>query len=355
MRRRPTRPVQVGSVQIGGEARVSVQSMTNTDTGDVEATLQQIRHLAAAKADIVRVAVPKADALEAFGRIVHLSPVPIVADIHFDHRLAIEAARLGAHKLRINPGNIGGRARIAEVIAAARDHGIPIRIGVNAGSLEKDLLARHGGPTSEALVESARRNLSLVGELGFGDLVVSIKTSDVPTFIAANEAFAADTDVPLHLGVTEAGLPGQGTIKSAVGVGALLAQGIGDTVRVSLTGDPVEEVHAGRAILRALGIISGPELISCPTCARCHMDIEPLARRVEEALRDVTVPMKVAVMGCEVNGPGEAKHADVGIAAGSGRAVLFRRGRVVKTLPEAEAEEALLQAIQDLAQGWPAG
>ncbi|MFQ6098118.1 MAG: flavodoxin-dependent (E)-4-hydroxy-3-methylbut-2-enyl-diphosphate synthase [Armatimonadota bacterium] len=352
MRRRPTRMVRVGSVVIGGDASVSVQSMTNTDTRDVEGTLDQIRYLAIVKADIVRVAVPRANALEAFGDIVRRAPVPIVADVHFDHRLAVEAAKRGAHKIRINPGNIGGRAEVAEVVSAARDHGIPIRVGVNAGSPEEDLLARYGGPTPEALVESAKRNHELLRELGCEDVVVSIKASDVPTLIAANEAFAAETDVPLHLGVTEAGLEADGAVKSAVGIGALLARGIGDTIRVSLTADPAQEVHVGRGILRTLGLITGPELISCPTCARCRIDLQPLAQRVADALTHVEAPIKVAVMGCEVNGPGEAKHAHVGIAGGMGKAVLFRLGEVVQTVPEQDAGDVLLREIETLARQW---
>ena len=338
----------VGPVQIGGGAPVSVQSMTNTDTRDAAATLQQVRWLAAAGAGIVRVAVPAADALEAFAEVIRQSPVPIVADIHFDHELAIAAIERGAAKVRVNPGNIGGPERLLAVAEAARARRVPIRVGVNAGSLEHDLLQQHGGPTAAALAESALRSTRLLQAHGFGDVVVSIKTTHVPTLIEANERFAAESDLPLHLGVTEAGLPGRGTVKSAVGIGALLGKGIGDTIRVSLTGDPVAEVKAGRDILRALGLLQGPELISCPTCARAHMDVEPLARRVEALLEGIDAPITVAVMGCEVNGPKEAKWADVGVAAGKGSVLLFKHGEIVARVPASEVEDVLLAAIQAL-------
>ncbi len=345
--------MRVGAVQIGGGAPVSVQSMTNTDTRDVGATLQQVRWLAAAGAEIVRVALPAADALDAFAEIAGESPVPIVADVHFDHQLAIAAIERGAAKVRVNPSNIGGPRKLLAVADAALDHAVPLRVGVNAGSLERDLLRDHGGPTAAALTESALRSARALREHGLDDIVVSMKTAHVPTLIEANELFCAESDLPLHLGVTEAGLPGRGTIKSAVGIGALLAKGVGDTIRVSLTGDPVAEVKAGRDILRSLGLLEGPELVSCPTCARAHMDVEPLARRVEALLEGLDAPITVAVMGCEVNGPQEAKWADVGVAAAKSSVLLFRHGEVVRRVAAADVEEALLAEIRGLVSSLP--
>ncbi|MFQ6132891.1 MAG: flavodoxin-dependent (E)-4-hydroxy-3-methylbut-2-enyl-diphosphate synthase [Armatimonadota bacterium] len=347
--RRRARAVMVGGVQIGGDAPVSVQSMTNTDTCDLPATLEQVRWLAAAGADLVRIAVPSAEALDAFAEVKAQSPVPVIADVHFDHRLAIGALERGADKVRVNPGNIGGSEKLKAVAEAAADCGAALRVGVNAGSLERDLLERAGGPSARALVDSALRSLAMLDEMGFRNLVASIKSAHVPTMIEANTLLAGQTDVPLHLGVTEAGLPGKGTVKSAVGIGALLAQGIGDTIRVSLTGDPVHEVAAGRDILRSLGLLAGPDLVSCPTCARAHMDLEPLARRVEAMLESVEAPITVAVMGCEVNGPGEARWADVGIAAGRNSAVLFKHGEIVRRVRDDEVEEVLLGEIRELA------
>ena len=348
--RRQARAVTVGGVQIGGGAPVSVQSMTNTDTCDVEATVQQVRWLAAAGADLVRVAVPTAEALEAFAQVKRGSPVPLIADIHFDYRLAVGALERGADKVRVNPGNLGGPEKLKAVAEAAASHGAALRVGVNAGSLERDILQKAGGPTAQALVDSALRRLELLDEMDFRQVVASIKSAHVPTMIEANVLLAGRTDAPLHLGVTEAGLPGKGTIKSAVGIGALLAQGLGDTIRVSLTGDPVQEVVAARDILRSLGLRAGPDLVSCPTCARAHIVLEPLARRVEAALESVQAPITVAVMGCEVNGPGEAKWADVGVAAGRGSALLFRHGTVVRRVSEDEVEEALLSEIRALVE-----
>ncbi len=346
--RRASRPVSVGPVRIGGPAPVSVQTMTKTDTADAEATLEQIKRITAAGADLVRVAVPRAEALEAFERICAASPLPVIADIHFDHRLAIEAARRGAAKLRINPGNLGGRKRLEAVLTAATQAGIPVRIGVNAGSLPRDVLERHGGPTAEAMCAAALRMVAAAQDLGFQDLVVSLKASDVPRTVQANRRFAAESDLPLHLGVTEAGLGREALVRSAVGIGALLAEGIGDTIRVSLTDDPCGEVRAGREILRALGLLPGPVLVACPTCGRCQVDLRPIVEEVREALAGLTAPIVVAVMGCEVNGPGEARHADVGLAAGKDAMVLFRRGEVVRRVPVSQAAAALAAEISAL-------
>ncbi len=349
--RRLTREVRVGDVTIGGRAPIAVQTMTNSDTCDVAGTLAQIRSANAAGADIVRVAVPNMDAVAALRDIIPETGLPIVADVHFDYRLAVGAAHAGAHKLRINPGNIGDDERLRAVVEAASEHGIPIRIGVNAGSLERDLLSKYGHPTAEALAESAFRNVERVQEMGFGEIVVSIKASDVATTVMANRMFASGSDLPLHVGITEAGIGRAAIVHSAIGIGLLLEDGIGDTIRVSLTGEIVEEVLAGRDILLALGLSSGPRLVSCPTCGRCQVDLPALATQVGEFLAGVDEPLVVAVMGCEVNGPGEAREADVGLAAGRDRATLFRRGEIVKTVRMDEALEALreliMQAIGD--------
>lgn len=346
--RRPTRAVMVSEVQIGGGAPVSVQTMTKTDTGDTEATLAQIRTAAAAGADIVRVAIPNQQVLDSFAQITAASPVPVVADIHFDYRLAVAAAERGAAKLRVNPGNIGDDRRLAAVIESAQAAGIPVRLGVNAGSLEKDILDKYGHPTAEALAESARRSVQRAERLDFGDIVVSIKASDVATTLAANRLFAQETDVPLHIGITEAGFGSSGVVRSALGLGLLLAEGLGDTLRVSLTDDPVEEVRVGRGILLELGLLSGPRLVSCPTCARCKVDLRPIAEEVEQALQEIDAPIVVAVMGCEVNGPGEAKEADIGLACGGDYAVIFRHGEPIKRVKMSEALEELLKEIQGL-------
>jgi (E)-4-hydroxy-3-methylbut-2-enyl-diphosphate synthase len=338
---------------MGGGAPVSVQSMTKTSTTDVPATLRQVAELAEAGADLVRVAVPKAEAVDAFRAICAGSPVPIVADIHFDYRLAVAAAEAGAAKLRINPGNIGGDEGLRAVIEAAQRRSLPIRIGVNAGSLEKDLVEQHGRHAPEALCESAVRNVERLERLGFRDLVVSIKASNVRATIEANRLFARACDVPLHLGVTEAGVGETAVVKSAVGIGTLLAEGIGDTLRVSLTEDPVREVEVALELLQALGHRSGPELISCPTCGRTKVDLLPLARELKRGLRGLKAPVTVALMGCEVNGPGEAQTADVGIALGQGSGILFRRGEIVRRVPEAEVVAVLLEEAGRLAQSYP--
>ncbi len=328
--RRKTRQVKVGDVAIGGDARISVQSMTKTDTGDVEATLSQISRLKDVGCDIVRCAVPDMESAKALCEIKRRSALPLVADIHFDYRLAVAAATAGADKLRINPGNIGGRDRVAKVAEAAKERGIPIRVGVNSGSIPKDLLSKHSGPTWEALVESAKRSISLLVDEGFEDIVVSLKASDVMTTIRAYRALAGLCDFPLHLGVTEAGGVRAGTVKSSIALGTLLMEGIGDTIRVSLTHEPEEEVKVGIALLSAIGVqTDGVEIISCPTCGRCRGDLMKILEDVEERLKGFRFPIKVAVMGCEVNGPGEAREADVGVALGEKSGLIFREGRPI--------------------------
>ena len=322
-----TKTVRVGELKLGGGNPVLVQSMTNTDTRDVEATLEQIRALSAAGCDLVRVSVYDQACAEAVRDLVDGSPVPLVADIHFDHRLAIRAAENGIAKLRINPGNIGGEAHVRELADCAKRHHIPIRIGVNSGSAEKELLAKYGGPTAQCLTESALNHARMLEKVGFEDIVLSMKSSDVRLTVAAYRLAHELCDYPLHVGVTEAGLPGQGTVKSAIGIGALLLDGIGDTIRVSLSGDPLPEAQAGWDILRALDLRRrGVQLIACPTCGRTVIPVADIARRVEEALADITVPLKVAVMGCVVNGIGEGREADVGIAGGRDGGALFVRG-----------------------------
>ena len=344
-----TRTINVGGVSIGGGSPVSIQSMTNTPTHDVEATLAQIRALAAAGCEIVRVAVPDMAAAKAIGALKAGSPVPLVADIHFDYRLALEAAEQGIDKIRINPGNIGSSDRVEAVAKACRERGIPIRVGVNGGSLETDLLAKYGGPTPEAMVDSALGHVRLLEKHGFEDICVSLKTSSVPATMHAYRLMAERYDYPLHLGVTEAGTREMGELKAAAGIGGLLALDIGDTLRVSLTADPVEEVYAARRILKAVGLRRvGPELISCPTCGRTQIDLIPMARRVEELLKRVDKPITVAVMGCVVNGPGEARHADVGLAGGKGEGVLFQHGEIVARVPEDQLVPGLMKLIEEL-------
>lgn len=346
--RKHTHRIHVGSVPVGGDAPIAVQSMTNTRTPDVAATVAQIRRLEAAGCEIIRVAVPDAEAARAISAIKRQITIPLIADIHFDYRLALAAAAAGADGLRINPGNIGGREKIRAVVQAAKDRGIPIRIGVNAGSLEKDILKAYGSPTAEALVESALRQIELMADFDFDHLKLAIKSADVLKTVAAYRLLSAKTDFPLHVGVTEAGGLYTGIVKSALGIGMLLAEGIGDTLRVSLTRDPVEEVRVGYEILKALGIRRrGPEIISCPTCGRTSIDLFSIAQAVETALMTRTAPIRVAVMGCVVNGPGEAKEADVGIAGGDGTGILFKKGKVVKKFPEDRLVEELLKAIDE--------
>lgn len=327
---------------------MSVQSMVKADTNDTESVLEQVKRCVAAGAQIMRVAVPSAEALDGFERICAQSPVPVVADIHFDYTLAVEAARRGAAKLRINPGNIGDDERLAAVVEAAGERGIPIRAGINAGSLEKDIAREHHGATAAACSASARRSVERMKRLGFEELVVSIKASDVPRTVAANRLFSAESDLPLHLGITEAGFGESGTVKSAVGLGILLAEGIGDTIRVSLTQEPSTEVRVGREILKSLGLRPGPELVSCPTCGRCRVDLAPLVREVADMLEGVEDSIVVAVMGCEVNGPGEAREADIGVAAGKGKVAVFRRGEILKTVEFAQAAATVREEIERL-------
>lgn len=344
-----TRKIHVGPVEVGGGAPVSIQSMLNTKTTDVAASLAQICALADAGCQIARLAVPNQEAAAAFAEIAADAPLPLVADIHFDYRLAIAAAKGGAAKIRINPGNIGGPEHVRAVVDACGERNIPIRIGVNGGSLDKRLLQKYGHPTAEALVESAFSHIALLEDCGFHDICVSMKSSSVPTMMAAYRLFHERSDYPLHLGVTETGTAYMGTIKSAMGIGGLLCMGIGDTIRVSLTDDPVEEVRAARAILKAAGLRrDGVNIIACPTCGRTRIDLIGLARQVEEALRDCQKPITVAVMGCVVNGPGEAREADVGIAGGEDCGILFVKGEKKQTLPYEELLPALLAYIDCL-------
>lgn len=334
---------------IGGSNPIRVQSMTNTRTEDPEVTLSQVEALHREGAELVRVAVQNRRALEGFRRLREMTRVPLVADIHFDYRLAIGAIEAGADKVRINPGNLGGLRRFREVVAAARANWVPLRIGVNSGSLEDELIEKHGGVTTEAMAESALRWLARAEEMGFGDVVISVKGSSVPRTIRAYQLVSGATDAPLHVGITEAGFGLEGAVKSAVGIGALLAMGIGDTIRVSLTGDPTEELKVAWEILKSLEIRArGPIIISCPTCGRTRIDLLALVKRVQEALARETLPIRVAVMGCEVNGPGEAREADVGIAAGPGFGYVFRKGRVVRKVPEGKLLRALLEEIEEL-------
>jgi (E)-4-hydroxy-3-methylbut-2-enyl-diphosphate synthase len=339
-------------VAIGAGAPISIQSMTKTDTRDVMATAAQIQELVRCDCDIVRLAIPDLEAAEAFVEIRRQVSLPLVADVHFDYRLALKAAEYGADKLRINPGNIGSRERVKQVVLAAKERGIPIRIGVNAGSLEKDLLETFNGPSHEALVESALRHISQCEDLGFEDIVLSLKASDVPTTIDAYRLISERVDYPLHIGITEAGPPGIGSVRSAVGLGILLSEGIGDTLRVSLTGPPREEVAVGYEILKSLHLRDhGPFLISCPICGRCEVDLLPVVNEVEQRLREIKPPVQVAVMGCVVNGPGEARHADVGLAAGKGSGVLFRRGEIVRKVKESEFVTSLMKEVEAFIRG----
>ena len=344
-----TKAITVGPVQIGGGAPVSIQSMLNTKTTDVEGSLAQLRRLAAAGCQIARLAIPDMDAARAFEEICAASPLPLVADIHFDYRLAIAAAEAGASKIRINPGNIGGTERVRAVVDACREKHIPIRIGVNGGSLDKKLLEKYGHPTAEALVESAFSHIELLESCGFYDICVSMKSSSVPLMMQAYRLFSERSDYPLHVGVTETGTEYMGTIKSAMGIGGLLCMGIGDTIRVSLTADPVREVEAAKAILKAAGLRrEGVNIIACPTCGRTRIDLIGLANRVEQALAACDKPITVAVMGCVVNGPGEAREADVGIAGGEDCGILFVKGEMVKKLPYDELLDALVQYVDAL-------
>ena len=341
--------MNIGGVVIGGGAPVTIQSMCNTATEDVAATVAQILRLEQAGCQIIRVAVPTMEAAAAIGAIKKAIHIPLVADIHFDYRLALRCAAEGVDKIRINPGNIGSHERVRAVAETCREHHIPIRIGVNGGSLEKPLLAKYGGVTAQALVDSAMGHVRLLNDCGFDDICLSVKCSHVPTNMAAYTLLSRQTDYPLHLGVTEAGTPEMGVLKSAIGIGGLLCQGVGDTIRVSLTADPVEEVVAAKKILQAAGIRkSGPDLISCPTCGRTKYDMIPIAREVERRLQGCTKPITVAVMGCAVNGPGEARSADVGIAGGDGEGLLFRKGEILYKVPQDKLVDALMAEIERL-------
>ena len=344
-----TRQIHVGGVTIGGGAPVVIQSMLNTKTTDVAGSLAQIHQLKAAGCQIARLAVPNMEAARTFAEICRESELPLVADIHFDYKLAIAAAEGGASKIRINPGNIGGEDRVKAVVDVCKDRGIPIRIGVNGGSLDKKLLEKYGHPTAEALVESAFEHLELLEKQGFYDTCVSMKSSTVPTMVAAARLFRSKCDYPLHIGVTETGPVKQGLIKSAMGIGALLLDGIGDTIRVSLTDDPVEEVYAAKDILKAAGLRKeGVNIVSCPTCGRTRIDLIGLVNQVDEALKDCPKPITVAVMGCVVNGPGEAREADIGIAGGDGWGMIFEKGEQVEKLPYDELLPALLKRIEQM-------
>jgi (E)-4-hydroxy-3-methylbut-2-enyl-diphosphate synthase len=346
--RRKTRPVNVGGIQIGGDAPVAVQTMTKTKTADIKGTLEQIARCVDAGADVVRVTVNTKEATEAIAEIVKKSAVPIVADIHFNYMFAIKSLEAGIAKVRINPGNIGKEERIKKVLNAAKERGVPIRIGVNSGSLEKDLLDKYGYPTDEALFESAMRHVEIAHKYGFEDLVVSVKSTSVPLMISAYRLIAERTDIPLHLGVTEAGTYKTGVIKSSVGIGTLLAEGIGDTIRVSLTDEPEREVEVGKEILRSLGHAQrNVEIISCPTCGRLDVDLFKIVGELEERTKDIKKPVKVSILGCAVNGPGEAADADIGIAASKGKGLLFKKGESIRHVKEEEIVDVLYQEILD--------
>ena len=346
IKRKKTRVIHVGQVPIGGGHPIPVQSMTKTDTRNVKATVKQIQSLVLSGCEIIRIAVPDAEAAKALGRIKQLVPIPVIADIHFDWRLALEAIRQGVDGLRINPGNIGAKWKVAEVVSAASDKAVPIRIGVNAGSLSKKLLEKYGHPTPEALLESAEEHIDILEALRFKAIKVSLKASSVLTTVDAYRLFSRRFRYPLHVGISEAGPSFTGMVKSSVGLGILLAEGIGDTMRVSLSADPEEEVRVGYEILKSLGLREkGVNLISCPTCGRCEIDIRGLASKVENRLKDIQKPLTVAVMGCVVNGPGEAREADIGIAGGKGFGLLFKKGKVVRKLDEDKLLDALLKEI----------
>ncbi|MBP9920999.1 flavodoxin-dependent (E)-4-hydroxy-3-methylbut-2-enyl-diphosphate synthase [Proteiniclasticum ruminis] len=349
MERRPTRKIKIKNIYVGGDSKISVQSMTNTDTRNIEATLDQTRALMVAGCDIIRVAVPDMEAAEALKEITRQLPIPVVADIHFDYRLALKSIENGISKLRINPGNIGGKDKVRLLAEVCKEKGIPIRVGVNSGSLEKDLLEKYGHVTPEALVESALRHVELLEDANFYDTIISIKSSDVMTMMNSYRLLSKEVDYPLHLGVTEAGTPWRGTIKSSVGIGGLLSEGIGDTIRVSLTGDSIDEIKVGREILKSVGHLKdGIEFVSCPTCGRTQIDLIGIANQVEDALKDSKKNIKVAVMGCVVNGPGEAREADIGIAGGNGMGLIFKKGLIIRRVKEEELVAALLEEIDKL-------
>src|SRR5258707_3473213 len=346
IQRRKTRPIQLGKVQVGGDAPVTVQSMTKTDTRDVDATVDQIWALEVAGCDIVRVAVPVREAAEQLGEIKRQIRIPLVADIHFNYKLALIALEQGVDGLRLNPGNIGGKKFVMEVVSLAKDRKIPIRIGVNAGSLEKDVLEKYNGPTAQGMVESALRHIHILEECNYEEMKVSLKASDPLMMIEAYRMLSDQVDYPFHLGVTEAGTPGVGTIKSSVGLGALLSEGIGDTIRVSLSADPAEEVRVGIQILKSLGLRKGGlTFVSCPSCGRADVDLVKLAKEVEDEFKGLNEEIHIAVMGCEVNGPGEARVADIGVADGAGVRLTFKKGDVIRKVPEAEIVSAMREEV----------
>lgn len=348
--RKKTQQIHIGSVPVGGDSPISVQSMTTTDTRDVVATVQQIQNLVDVGCDIVRCAVPDQTAAEALALIRKQCPIPLIADIHFDYKLALEAVRAGVDGLRINPGNIGDELKVREVVTACNESEIPIRIGVNGGSLEPELLAKYGHPTAEAMVESALRHVHILESMNYDQIKISLKASDVRRTVEAYRLLSDQVDYPLHIGITEAGTAWGGTIKSAVGLGALLLEGIGDTLRVSLTGDPVEEIKVGFEILKSLGLREkGPVFISCPTCGRCEINLQSVAEEVEQRLQDLPVPLTIAVMGCVVNGPGEAREADLGLAGGRGQGMIFKRGEILRKVDETEMADALIEEARKLA------
>jgi len=347
--RRKTKVIKCGNVYVGGDNPISVQSMTTTDPQNIISTVNEINRLEYAGCDIVRIAVPNMESAKAINKIKSQTNIPIVADIHFDYRLALEAIKQGIDGLRLNPGNIGETARIKEVVKAVKERNIPIRIGVNAGSLEKSILEKYGHPTAEGMVESALRHVSILEDMDFTEIVVSLKASNVMLTVDAYKLMSEKVDYPLHLGITEAGTLWTGTIKSSAGIGALLLMGIGDTIRVSLTGDPVEEIKVGRQLLKSLGIIQNEvTIISCPTCGRCKIDLISVANQVEEKLGKLKKPIKIAVMGCAVNGPGEARDADIGIAGGDGSALLFKKGQIIKKIKEEEILTTLIEEIEKM-------
>lgn len=344
--RRKTKGIMIGNVGVGSAYPISIQSMTNTDTRNVIATSTQIKSLAQKGCEIVRVTVPDNQGAAALQEIVRKSPIPVIADIHFDYRLALSSMEKGIQGLRLNPGNIGAEWKVREVVKAANERNLPIRIGVNSGSLDKRILERHGGITAEAMVESALKHIDILEKENFSNIKVSLKASYVPLMLEAYRLLAKEVEYPFHLGVTEAGLPGEGSIKSAIGIGALLAQGIGDTIRVSLTGDPEPEIDVAKSILRNLGLRNGVEVISCPTCGRTQIDLYPIAKAIEERVANLNIPLTIAVMGCAVNGPGEARGADLGIAGGKGEALLFVKGEIVRKVPEKEIVQAVWEEIE---------
>lgn len=347
--RKNTKKIKIGNIYIGGDSPISVQSMTNTDTRDAQSTIEQILKLESAGCDIVRIAVPDMTAAKNISKIKDAISIPLVADIHFDYRLALEAISQGVDAIRINPGNIGSEERTKQVVEACKNKNIPIRIGVNGGSLEKDLLEKFGGPTPEAMVESALKHIRILENLDFYDIVISLKNSDIIKSVEAYRLMSEKVDYPLHLGITEAGGVKKGTIKSSIGVGSLLVDGIGDTIRISLTGDPVEEINVGKEILRSIGLLNDKiKIVSCPTCGRCQINLIELAEKVESEIENIEKDITVAIMGCAVNGPGEAREADIGIAGGDGIGLLFKNGEILKRVPQNQIVDELIKEIDKL-------